>query len=52
MKEVDPLTFLKAVYMNAELPLSVRMRAAIVSGNSDGVRAGFCDCAGSEVEAN
>jgi len=29
MKEVDPLTFLKAVYMNAELPLSVRMRAAI-----------------------
>jgi len=29
MKEVDPLTFLKAVYMNVELPLSVRMRAAI-----------------------
>ena len=29
MKEADPLTFLKAVYMNAELPLSVRMRAAI-----------------------
>jgi hypothetical protein len=29
MKEIDPLTFLKAVYMNAELPLSVRMRAAI-----------------------
>jgi len=29
MKEVDPLSFLKAVYMNAELPLSVRMRAAI-----------------------
>ena len=24
-----PLSFLKAVYMNAELPLSVRMRAAI-----------------------
>ena len=29
MKEIDPLSFLKAVYMNAELPLSVRMRAAI-----------------------
>ncbi len=29
MKEMDPLVFLKAVYMNAELPLSVRMRAAI-----------------------
>ena len=29
MKEADPLTFLKAVYMNVELPLSVRMRAAI-----------------------
>src|SRR5215469_13401297 len=29
MKEVDPLSFLKAVYMNADLPLSVRMRAAI-----------------------
>ena len=29
MKEIDPLRFLKAVYMNAELPLSVRMRAAI-----------------------
>ena len=29
MKEIDPLTFLKAVYMNVELPLSVRMRAAI-----------------------
>jgi len=29
MKEIDPLTFLKAVYMNAELPLSVRMWAAI-----------------------
>jgi hypothetical protein len=29
MKEIDPLNFLKAVYMNAELPLSVRMRAAI-----------------------
>jgi hypothetical protein len=29
MKEVDPLSFLKAVYMNVELPLSVRMRAAI-----------------------
>ena len=29
MKEMDPLSFLKAVYMNAELPLSVRMRAAI-----------------------
>lgn len=28
MKEVDPLSFLKAVYMNVELPLSVRMRAA------------------------
>jgi hypothetical protein len=26
---MDPLIFLKAVYMNAELPLSVRMRAAI-----------------------
>jgi hypothetical protein len=29
MKEIDPLVFLKAVYMNEELPLSVRMRAAI-----------------------
>jgi hypothetical protein len=29
MKEIDPLTFLKAVYMNTDLPLSVRMRAAI-----------------------
>ncbi len=29
MKEIDPLNFLRAVYMNAELPLSVRMRAAI-----------------------
>jgi hypothetical protein len=29
MKEIDPLAFLKAVYMNADLPLSVRMRAAI-----------------------
>jgi hypothetical protein len=29
MKEIDPLNFLKAVYMNAKLPLSVRMRAAI-----------------------
>jgi hypothetical protein len=29
MKEIDPLKFLTAVYMNAELPLSVRMRAAI-----------------------
>ena len=29
MKEIDPLSFLKAVYMNVELPLSVRMRAAI-----------------------
>ena len=29
MKEIDPLSFLKAVYMNADLPLSVRMRAAM-----------------------
>jgi hypothetical protein len=29
MREIDPLNFLKAVYMNVELPLSVRMRAAI-----------------------
>ena len=29
MKEIDPLDFIKAVYMNAELPLSVRIRAAI-----------------------
>jgi hypothetical protein len=29
MREIDPLNFLKAVYMNANLPLSVRMRAAI-----------------------
>src|SRR5262249_43938040 len=29
MKEIEPLSFLKAVYMNADLPLSVRMRAAI-----------------------
>jgi hypothetical protein len=29
MKQEDPLAFLKAVYMNADLPLSVRMRAAI-----------------------
>jgi hypothetical protein len=27
--ETDPLAFLKAVFGNAELPLSVRMRAAI-----------------------
>jgi hypothetical protein len=27
--ETDPLAFLKAVYLNADLPLSVRMRAAI-----------------------
>ena len=26
---LDPLNFLRAVYMNADLPLSVRMRAAI-----------------------
>ena len=31
MKEADPLTFLKAVYMNVELPLSVRMRAAMAA---------------------
>jgi hypothetical protein len=29
MKEIDPLTFLKGIYMNDELPLSVRMRAAV-----------------------
>jgi hypothetical protein len=29
MKEIDALNFLKAVYMDAKLPLSVRMRAAI-----------------------
>jgi hypothetical protein len=29
MREIDPLNFLKAVYMNANLPLSVRMRAAM-----------------------
>lgn len=29
MKNPDPLTFLQAVYMNVELPLTVRMRAAI-----------------------
>jgi hypothetical protein len=29
MKEIDPLKFLTAVYLNAELPLSVRMKAAI-----------------------
>ena len=29
LREEDPLAFLKAVYMNADLPLSVRMRAAI-----------------------
>src|ERR1700732_17641 len=29
MKQEDPLAFLKAVYLNVELPLSVRMRAAI-----------------------
>ena len=29
MTEIDPLNFLKAVYMDAKLPLSVRMRAAI-----------------------
>jgi hypothetical protein len=29
MKEIDPLNFLRAVYMDAKLPLSVRMRAAI-----------------------
>ena len=29
MKQEDPLAFLKAVYMNVDLPLSVRMRAAI-----------------------
>jgi hypothetical protein len=29
MKELDPLVFLKTVYLNADLPLSVRMRAAI-----------------------
>jgi hypothetical protein len=29
IKEIDPLAFLKEVYMNTDLPLSVRMRAAI-----------------------
>jgi hypothetical protein len=29
MKEKDPLKFLKSVYSNTDLPLSVRMRAAI-----------------------
>jgi hypothetical protein len=29
MREIDPLVFLKTVYMNGDLPLSVRMRAAI-----------------------
>jgi hypothetical protein len=29
MKVIDPRTFLEAIYMNADLPLSVRMRAAI-----------------------
>jgi hypothetical protein len=29
MKGIDPLDFLKAVYMDPKLPLSVRMRAAI-----------------------
>jgi hypothetical protein len=29
LREADPPAFLKAVYMNADLPLSVRMRAAI-----------------------
>jgi hypothetical protein len=29
MKAIDPKDFLKAVYMNADLPLSLRMRAAI-----------------------
>jgi hypothetical protein len=28
-KELEPLDFLKAVYLNEDLPLSVRMRAAI-----------------------
>jgi hypothetical protein len=28
-KEPEPLDFLKAVYLNEQLPLSVRMRAAI-----------------------
>ena len=31
MKETDPLTFLKTVYMNTDLPLSVRMRAAMAT---------------------
>jgi hypothetical protein len=29
MRELDPKEFLKAVYLDANLPLSVRMRAAI-----------------------
>jgi len=29
MKVIDPRAFLEAVYMNADLPLSVRMKAAI-----------------------